>query len=57
MLEFVWILKVKKFTWQEIYEAVMNLIDNSGFVVGNQEIIISAAKVSILKEKQVLLII
>ncbi|WP_355403776.1 hypothetical protein [Rickettsia helvetica] len=53
----MWILKVKKFTWQEIYEAVMNLIDNSGFVVGNQEIIISAAKVSILKEKQVLLII
>ncbi|WP_040257679.1 PIN domain-containing protein [Rickettsia hoogstraalii] len=44
ILEFVWILKVKKFTRQEIYEAVMNLIDNSGFVVGNQEVIISATE-------------
>lgn len=44
ILEFVWILKVKKFSRLEIYEAVINLIDNSGFVIGNQEIIISAAE-------------
>nr|WP_231288642.1 hypothetical protein [Rickettsia rhipicephali] len=37
-------LKVNKFTRQEIYEAVINLIDNSGFIIGHQDIIISTAE-------------
>ncbi|QWB86597.1 hypothetical protein JRD95_00650 [Rickettsia parkeri] len=44
LLEFVWVLKVNKFTRQEIYEAVINLIDNSGFIIGHQDIIISATE-------------
>nr|WP_231726177.1 hypothetical protein [Rickettsia rhipicephali] len=44
MHEFVWVLKVNKFTRQEIYEAVINLIDNSGFIIGHQDIIISTAE-------------
>nr|WP_232504641.1 hypothetical protein [Rickettsia amblyommatis] len=44
MHEFVWVLKVNKFTRQEIYEAVINLIDNSGFIIGHRDIIISAAE-------------
>ncbi|HJD62865.1 MAG TPA: PIN domain-containing protein [Rickettsia endosymbiont of Degeeriella rufa] len=44
ILEFSWVLKVKKFTRQEIYDAIINLIDNSGFIIGHQDIIISAAE-------------
>ncbi|WP_064428866.1 PIN domain-containing protein [Rickettsia sp. Tenjiku01] len=44
LLEFVWVLKVNKFTRQEIYEAVINLIDNSGFIIGHQDIIILATE-------------
>ncbi|HJD54557.1 MAG TPA: hypothetical protein LFW11_04310 [Rickettsia endosymbiont of Proechinophthirus fluctus] len=55
LLEFVWVLKVNEFTRQEIYEAVINLIDNSSFIIGHQDIYQLLS--NILKVKQTLPII
>ncbi|ABV76206.1 hypothetical protein QBX69_03270 [Rickettsia rickettsii str. 'Sheila Smith'] len=55
LLKFVWVLKVNKFTRQEIYEAVINLIDNSSFIIGHQDIYQLLR--NILKVKQTLPII
>jgi predicted nucleic-acid-binding protein len=42
LLEMVWVLKVKGHTRRPIYEAVLDLLDSPGIVVGNREIIINA---------------
>lgn len=44
ILEFVWVLKVKKFTRQEIYEAVITLTDSPGVTVAQREIVLAAAE-------------
>ena len=42
ILEFVWVLKVKKFKRQEIYEAVITLLDSPGIVFGQREVVTAA---------------
>lgn len=42
ILEFVWVLKVKKFTRNEIYEAVITLIDSPGITIGQREVVVAA---------------
>lgn len=44
MLEFVWILKVKKFTRHQIYNAVITLADASGTTLGQRSIVLAAAE-------------
>ena len=39
ILEMVWVLKVKGLSRQIIYEAVLDLMDSNGVVIGNREII------------------
>ena len=42
ILEFVWVLKVKKISREVIYDAVITLCDSSGVIIGNKEIVIKA---------------
>ena len=42
ILEFVWVLKVYKFSRQEIYDAVIILVDSPGITIGNREVVIAA---------------
>lgn len=42
ILEFAWVLKVKSFTRQEIYEAIMTLIDSIGAIIGQREVVLEA---------------
>lgn len=42
ILEFVWVLKVKKFNRKSIYDAVIILCDSSGITIGNREVVLSA---------------
>lgn len=44
LLEFVWVLKVKKFTRTEIYNAVITLADASGTTLGRRSLILAAAE-------------
>lgn len=44
LLEFVWVLKVKKFTRKEIYEAIITLTDSPGITIGQREVVLSAAE-------------
>lgn len=44
LLEFVWVLKIKKFTREEIYDAVINLIDARGITIGQREVVLDAAE-------------
>lgn len=44
LLEFVWVLKVKKFTRKEIYEAIITLTDSPGITIGQREVILFAAE-------------
>lgn len=44
LLEFVWVLKVKKFSRKEIYEAIITLADSSGVLMGQKEIVLNAAE-------------
>ncbi len=44
LLEFVWVLKVKKFTREEIYDAIINLIDAEGITIGQREVVLDAAE-------------
>lgn len=44
LLEFVWVLKTKKFTRQEIYDAIITLIDAAGITFGQREVILYAAE-------------
>lgn len=42
ILEFAWVLKVKKFTREEVYNALITLCDSTGITIGNREIILLA---------------
>ena len=42
ILEFVWVLKVKKIPRETIYNAVITLCDSSGIQVGNLSVILTA---------------
>lgn len=44
LLEFVWVLKVKKFTRKEIYEAIITLTDSPGIIIGQREVVLAAAE-------------
>lgn len=42
ILEMVWVLKVRKRSRDEIYEAVMDLLDSPGIVIGRREVVVIA---------------
>jgi predicted nucleic-acid-binding protein len=42
LLEMIWVLKVKNRSRQEIHEAVIDLLDSPGIIMGNREIVITA---------------
>ena len=42
ILEFVWVLKVKKFSRTAIHESIITLIDSPGIIIGERDIILSA---------------
>ncbi len=42
ILEMVWVLKVKKRARPEICEAILDLLDSPGIVVGQREVVVSA---------------
>lgn len=42
LLEFVWVLKGKGRNRQQIYEAVITIIDSSGVVVGQRSVVLAA---------------
>ena len=44
LLEFVWVLKTKKFTREEVYEAVITLVDSTGVIIGQRDVILEAAE-------------
>ena len=44
ILEFAWVLKVKKFTRREIYEAIITLTDSPGITIGQREVVLAAAE-------------
>lgn len=44
LLEFAWVLKVKKFTRKEIYEAIITLADSPGVTIGQREVVLLAAE-------------
>jgi predicted nucleic-acid-binding protein len=44
LLEFVWVLKTKKFTRKEIYDALITLIDVAGVRIGEREVVIAATE-------------
>ena len=47
ILEMVWVLKVKKRTRKEIYDALLDLLDSAGVVIGQREVVISALEIYI----------
>ena len=44
ILEFSWVLKVKKFTRKAIYEAIIILADSPGVTIGQREVVLEAAE-------------
>jgi len=44
LLEFAWVLKVKKFKRSEIYDAIITLTDSPGITIGLREIVLVAAE-------------
>jgi predicted nucleic-acid-binding protein len=42
LLEMIWVLKVQGRTRQTICEAVLDLLDSPGIVIGNREVVIAA---------------
>ena len=44
ILEMVWVLKVKKKSRKQISEAILDLIDSPGLIIGNREILIKAVE-------------
>ena len=42
ILEFVWVLKVKKFSREAIYEAVIALCDSTGITIGSRQVVLLA---------------
>ena len=43
ILEFVWVLKVKRFTRQQIYKAIMTLCHTPGTTIAQRPLVMSAA--------------
>jgi len=44
ILEFVWVLKVKKIPRKEIYEAIIMLTDSPGVTIGQRDVVLAAAE-------------
>lgn len=44
LLEFVWVLKVKKFPREKVYDAIITLTDSPGVTIGQREVVLSAAE-------------
>ncbi|WP_075553236.1 PIN domain-containing protein [Candidatus Paracaedibacter symbiosus] len=44
LLEFAWVLKVKKFSRKEIYQALITLTDSPGITIGQRDVILAAAE-------------
>ena len=44
LLEFVWVLKVKKFTRQQIHKAILTLADAAGTTLGQRSLVLVAAE-------------
>lgn len=44
ILEFVWVLKIKKISRKDIYEAIITLTDSPGVTIGQREVVLSAAE-------------
>lgn len=44
LLEFVWVMKIKKIPRSEIYNVLIIMADTPGITVGNREIVLSAAE-------------
>ncbi len=44
ILEFVWVLKVKKIPRKEIYEAIIMLTDSPGVTIGQRNVVLTAAE-------------
>lgn len=42
ILEFAWVLKVKGFSRDEIYQAIITLTDSTGIVIGQREVVLEA---------------
>ncbi len=42
ILEFVWVLKVKKFSREDIYSAVITLCDSTGITIGSRQVVLLA---------------
>lgn len=42
LLEFAWVLKVKGYDRQEIYEAIMTITDSAGVIVGQRTVVLRA---------------
>jgi predicted nucleic-acid-binding protein len=42
--EFIWVLKIKKINRKDIYEALITLVDSPGIVVGQRDVVLSAAE-------------
>lgn len=42
ILEFAWVLKVKGFSRDEIYQAIITLTDSTGIVIGQKEVVLEA---------------
>lgn len=44
LLEFVWVLKMKKVPRSEIYEALITLTDSPGITIAQKEVVLNAAE-------------
>jgi predicted nucleic-acid-binding protein len=44
ILEFAWVLKVQKYTRQDVYEAIRVLADSPGVTIGHREVVLAAAE-------------
>lgn len=42
--EFIWVLKIKKFDRKDIYEAIITLTDSPGVIIGQRDVVLSAAE-------------
>ena len=42
ILEFAWVLKTKRYSRKEIYKAVMMLIDSTGVIIGQRNVVLAA---------------
>ncbi|HQS83742.1 MAG: DNA-binding protein [Alphaproteobacteria bacterium 16-39-46] len=42
ILEFVWVLKTKKYARSEIYDAVITFLDSPRIIVGQREVVLTA---------------